>query len=168
MRGNAHCPHASESLRIESAPRHRPDGRNTEVAQADWREPRYQAFAMLAAGVHRRADRVRPGRVTSMCWSNWPQYIAPWINDIAQIGQDYHVFIGITKIITGIAVALEPRYGAYVVAGIVRAGHRHRPASPIGYYDVAPLRDLGLMLAALALARFASIYMTPPARIRRR
>ena len=62
-------------------------------------------------------------------------------------------------------VALKPRYGAYVVAAwlgriIVNL------LTYSGYYDIA-LRDFGLMLGALTLARLASVY-DPPLRLGRR
>ena len=62
-------------------------------------------------------------------------------------------------------VALKPRYGAYVVAGWL-AGIVINLLTASGFYDVA-LRDFGLMLAALTLARLASVY-DPPLRLRRR
>jgi hypothetical protein len=54
----------------------------------------------------------------------------------------------------GIAVAIKPRYGAYLVAAWL-AGIVINLLSYSGYYDIA-LRDFGLMLAALTLARLAS------------
>jgi hypothetical protein len=67
--------------------------------------------------------------------------------------------VGVVEILAGIAVALKPRYGAYVVAawlgGIIVNLLTHS-----GYYDVA-LRDFGLMLAALTLARLA-VEFDPP------
>ena len=53
-------------------------------------------------------------------------------------------------------VALKPRYGAYVVAAWL-AGIVINLLTASGYYDIA-LRDFGLMLAALTLARLASVY----------
>lgn len=58
------------------------------------------------------------------------------------------------EIIAGVAVALKPRYGAYVVAAWL-GGIIINLLTYSGYYDVA-LRDFGLMLGALTLARLAS------------
>ena len=66
-------------------------------------------------------------------------YLAPWINDIAPgTGQQFMYFVGVTEILAGVIVALKPRYGAYVVAGLAGRHHRqpahllrllrHRPA----------------------------------------
>jgi hypothetical protein len=132
--------------------------------RADWRDPRYQAFALM-----RLAFTVAPIAFGLDKFFNvmvdWPIYLAPWINDIAPgSGQDFMYFVGATEILAGVIVALKPRYGAYVVAawlgGIVINLLTHS-----GYYDIA-LRDFGLMLAALTLARLASVY-DPPLRLGR-
>ena len=97
---------------------------------------------------------------------DWPTYLAPWINDIAPgPRQQFMYFVGVTEIVAGIAVALKPRYGAYVVAAWL-AGIVINLLTYSGYYDIA-LRDFGLMLGALTLARLASVY-DPPLRIGRR
>jgi hypothetical protein len=66
---------------------------------------------------------------------------------------------GLPEILAGIIVALKPRYGAYVVAGWL-GGIIINLLTYSGYYDVA-LRDFGLMLGALTLARLASVYDAP-------
>ena len=88
---------------------------------------------------------------------DWPVYLAPWINDIAPgSGQDFMYLVGIIEIVAGIAVALKPRYGAYVVAAWL-AGIVVNLLTYSGYYDIA-LRDFGLMLGALTLTRLAWAY----------
>jgi uncharacterized membrane protein HdeD (DUF308 family) len=97
---------------------------------------------------------------------DWPIYLAPWINDIAPgSGQEFMYFVGATEILAGVIVALKPRYGAYVVAAWL-GGIVINLVTLSGYYDIA-LRDFGLMLAALTLARLASVY-DPPLRLGRR
>jgi hypothetical protein len=71
----------------------------------------------------------------------------------------------VIEIVAGVAVAIKPRYAAYVVAGWL-AGIIVNLLSYSGYYDVA-LRDFGLMLGALTLARLASQY-DPPGLLHRR
>jgi hypothetical protein len=67
--------------------------------------------------------------------------------------------VGVIEILAGIAVAIKPRYAAYVVAawlgGIIVNLLTHS-----GYYDIA-LRDFGLLVGALTLARLASKYDPP-------
>jgi uncharacterized membrane protein YphA (DoxX/SURF4 family) len=137
-------------------------GRSTSGADADVhrrRDARYQAFALL-----RLTFTVAPIAFGLDKFFNvmvdWPNYLAPWINDIAPgSGQDFMYLVGIIEILAGVAVALKPRYGAYIVAAWL-AGIIVNLLTYSGFYDVA-LRDFGLMLAALTLARLASIYDPP-------
>ena len=134
-------------------------------ARADWHDARYQAFALL-----RLAFTVAPIAFGLDKFFNvmvdWPVYLAPWINDIAPgTGQQFMYFVGVTEIAAGVMVALKPRYGAYVVAGWL-GGIILNLLTYSGYYDIA-LRDFGLMLGALTLARLASVY-DPPFRSARR
>jgi uncharacterized membrane protein YphA (DoxX/SURF4 family) len=87
---------------------------------------------------------------------HWPDYLAPWINDIVPgSGQDFMYFVGGVEIAAGLLVAVAPRIGAFVVAGwlfgiIINLLTKDAPE----YYDIA-LRDFGLMLGALTLGRLA-------------
>jgi hypothetical protein len=67
--------------------------------------------------------------------------------------------------VAGVIVGVRPRYGAYLVAAWL-AGIIVNLLTYSGYYDIA-LRDFGLMLGALTLARLASIYDAPGIRARR-
>ena len=132
---------------------------------ADRSDARYQAFALL-----RIAFTVAPIAFGLDKFFNvmvdWPLYLAPWINDIAPgSGQDFMYLVGAIEILAGVGVALKPRYGAYVVAAWL-AGIVINLLTASGFYDIA-LRDFGLMLAALTLARLASVY-DPPLRLGRR
>jgi hypothetical protein len=93
---------------------------------------------------------------------NWEKYLAPWIHHLSPLSatNTMHVVGGI-EILAGIVVALRPRYGAYLVAAWL-GGIVINLLSYSGYYDVA-LRDFGLMLGALTLARLASRYDHAPA-----
>jgi hypothetical protein len=64
--------------------------------------------------------------------------------------------IGVIEIVAGLAVALRPRYGALLVAAWL-GGIILNLLTYSGYYDIA-LRDFGLMLGALTLARLATVY----------
>lgn len=136
-----------------------PNGGRVESAHADWRDPRYQAFALM-----RLAFTVAPIAFGLDKFFNvlvhWPNYLAPWINDVAPgTGQQFMYFVGVTEILAGVIVALKPRYGAYVVAAWL-AGIIINLLTYSGFYDIA-LRDFGLMLAALTLARLAAVYDAP-------
>jgi hypothetical protein len=96
----------------------------------------------------------------------WPKYLAPWVNHIAPgSAQQFMYFVGAVEIAAGLAVLLKPRYGAYLVAAWL-AGIVTNLFSYSGWYDIA-VRDFGLMLAALTLARLASVY-DPPLSLRSR
>jgi len=96
---------------------------------------------------------------------DWPQYLAPWINDLAPgSGQDFMYVVGVVEIVAGIVVGLKPRYGSLLVAGWL-GGIIFTLLTYSGYYDVA-LRDFGLLLGALALARLAFHYDAPLSRRR--
>jgi hypothetical protein len=66
------------------------------------------------------------------------------------------MIIGMIEIIAGIFVAFKPRYFAYVVMAWLWAIILNLLLIP-GYFDVA-LRDFGLSLGALALARLSVVY----------
>jgi len=92
----------------------------------------------------------------------WEIYLAPWVNRLMPgSGQDFMYAVGIVEVLAGIAVALRPRYGAYLVAAWL-GGIIVNLLTYSGYYDIA-LRDFGLMLGALTLARLASRFDTQPA-----
>ena len=132
------------------------NGADAPIARADWRDARYQAFALM-----RLAFTVAPIAFGLDTFFNvmvdWPIYLAPWINDIAPgSGQDFMYLVGAIEIVAGVLVAIKPRYGAYIVAGWL-AGIILNLLTLSGYYDVA-LRDFGLMLGALTLFRLALAY----------
>jgi hypothetical protein len=69
------------------------------------------------------------------------------------------LMVGVIEIVAGVLVAVRPAIGAYVVA-LWLAGIIVNLLSVGGYADVA-LRDFGLLVGALALARLA---VSPAAR----
>jgi uncharacterized membrane protein YphA (DoxX/SURF4 family) len=120
---------------------------------SDLRDPTFQAFALL-----RTVFTVAPILFGLDKFFNiltdWTQYLAPWINDIVPGSATTAMeIVGVVEIAAGILVALAPRIGAYVVA-LWLLGIIVNLLSLPGYYDVA-LRDFGLFVAALALARLA-------------
>ncbi|HWN72345.1 MAG TPA: hypothetical protein VNN15_00895 [Solirubrobacterales bacterium] len=127
-------------------------------------DPAYQAFTLL-----RIAFTVAPILFGLDKFFNvmvdWEQYLAPWINDIVpgSASTAMHL-VGVIEIVAGTFVFVKPRYGAYVVAAWL-AGIIINLLTYSGYYDIA-LRDFGLMLGALTLARLASVYDPPGAEIR--
>jgi len=91
---------------------------------------------------------------------DWPTYLAPWINDLVPgSAQNLMYVVGVVEILAGVLVAVKPRYGAPLVAAWL-AGIIFNLLTASGWYDVA-LRDFGLMLGALTLARLAWAYDPP-------
>lgn len=91
---------------------------------------------------------------------DWPKYLAPWLVDVAPFSPStmMHV-VGVIEIVAGLAVAVKPRYGAWLVAAWLAAIVVTLVTSP-GWFDVA-LRDVGLLLAAVTLGRLASVFDPP-------
>lgn len=88
---------------------------------------------------------------------NWDQYLAPIANRIlGGHGHEFMLAVGVIEIVAGLGVAFKPRIFAYVVAVWLLCIICNLLAIP-GYFDVA-LRDLGLILGALALGRLSQRY----------
>ncbi len=85
---------------------------------------------------------------------DWNQYLAPWINDLVPGTASQAMYaVGVVEIIAGLVVAWRPRWGGWLVAAWL-FGIIVDLLTLSGYYDVA-LRDFGLLIAAVALARLA-------------
>ena len=85
---------------------------------------------------------------------DWERYLAPEFNDlIPGDASDAMHIVGVVEILAGLAVAALPRYGSLLVAGWL-GGIIVNLLIVGGYGDIA-LRDFGLMLGALTLARLA-------------
>jgi uncharacterized membrane protein YphA (DoxX/SURF4 family) len=85
---------------------------------------------------------------------HWSMYLASWINDIVPGSADQCMYlVGVIEIAAGVLVAVAPRVGAWVVAAWL-AGIIIDLLTLSGYYDIA-LRDFGLLVSAVALARLA-------------
>ena len=135
------------------------DGGNVAVALGDRRDPRYQAFALMRLGFTVAPIAFGLDKFFNVM-VDWPRYLAPWIDGIAPgTAQQFMYLVGAIEIVAGVIVALKPRYGAYVVAAWLGGIIVNLLTYP-GFYDIA-LRDFGLMLGALALARLASVYDAP-------
>jgi uncharacterized membrane protein YphA (DoxX/SURF4 family) len=91
---------------------------------------------------------------------NWEQYLAPWVDRLLPgTATDVMYLVGVVEIVAGLIVLIKPRYGAYLVAAWL-AGIIINLLVLGDYYDVA-LRDFGLLLGAIALARLATAYDRP-------
>src|SRR5437762_1587716 len=86
--------------------------------------------------------------------TNWEMYLAPIVTQVTGLtGHTFMLAVGVIEIVAGLLVAVAPRIGAYVVALWLWGIIANLLLVP-GFYDIA-LRDFGLSLGALALARLS-------------
>lgn len=88
---------------------------------------------------------------------DWDMYLAPWIARLSPIGVHPLMMVaGGLEIIAGLIVAFVPKVGGWIVCIWLWLIVVNLLTFP-GFYDIA-LRDFGLSLAALALARLSLDY----------
>lgn len=86
--------------------------------------------------------------------TDWEKYLAPWVDHLVPgTAHQAMLAVGVVEVVAGILVAVRPDLGGYVVAAWL-AGIILNLVTMGAYLDVA-LRDFGLLVAALALARLA-------------
>lgn len=87
--------------------------------------------------------------------TDWDSYLAPWVNDLVPgTAHQAMLAVGVVEILAGVLVAVRPAIGGYVVAAWL-LGIIINLVTMGEYYDIA-LRDFGLLVGALALARLAT------------
>ena len=85
---------------------------------------------------------------------DWDKYLPSMVNNLTGgRGHQLMLVVGVVEIVAGIGVAVKPRIFAYVVAAWLALIIANLLMIP-GYFDVA-LRDVGLLLGALALGRLS-------------
>jgi hypothetical protein len=123
--------------------------------------PAYQAFALLRVGF--TVAPILFGLDKFLDWLvDWRIYLAPEINDL--IPGNAHqamLIVGVVEIVAGVVVALRPKFGGYLVAAWL-GGIIINLLLLGDFYDIA-LRDFGLLIGALALARLATAFDRPRA-----
>ena len=128
---------------------------NTSSAATDSTvaSPAYQAFRILQVGFIAAPILAGLDKFFHLL-VNWDQYLPSVVTRVSPIeGHNLMLIVGVIEIVAGIGVALKPRIFAYVVAAWLALIIANLLLIP-GYFDVA-LRDFGLFLAALALARLS-------------
>jgi hypothetical protein len=119
-------------------------------------DPAYQAFLLL-----RTVFSVAPILFGLDKFANilvhWPSYLAPWIDAVVPgTAQQAMYAVGVIEVVAGVAVAVAPRFGGWLVAAWL-AGIIVNLLTFPGFFDIA-LRDFGLFVGAVALARLATRY----------
>ena len=115
--------------------------------------PAYQAYQLLYVGFIVAPLVAGFDKFTNIL-TDWSQYLAPVVTDLLPFSAGtFMLVVGIVEIGAAALVAMRPQIGAYVVAAWLAGIVINLLLIP-GYFDVA-LRDFGLMLGALALARLS-------------
>ena len=121
-----------------------------------FQDPAYQAFWLLRLGfivapIVFGLDKFFHVLV------DWDRYLAPEFADLFNAEAHTLMYaVGAIEIVAGLVVAIRPRFGGYLVAAWL-AGIIFNLLLMADYYDIA-LRDFGLLLGALTLARLATAY----------
>ncbi|HEY6591703.1 MAG TPA: hypothetical protein VI751_11840 [Actinomycetota bacterium] len=119
-------------------------------------DPAYQAYLILRTGFVVAPILFGLDKFTNLL-TDWTAYLAPAVDRlIPGTATTAMVAVGVIEIVAGLVVAVRPKFGGYLVAAwlagiivnLLLLGDR---------YDVA-LRDFGLLLGALALARLATAF----------
>lgn len=116
--------------------------------------PAYQAYKILHLGFTAAPILFGLDKFLHLM-VDWTQYLAPFVDNIIP-GAVFMPIVGVVEIIAGLLVYFKPRIGAYVVAAWLLGIIVNLLLVP-GFFDVA-LRDFGLLLGALALARLSESF----------
>ena len=93
---------------------------------------------------------------------DWNQYLAPAVANVISANV-FMPIVGVVEVVAAIVVLVKPRFGGYLVAAWLVGIIVNLLIHP-GSYDATgwgldlALRDLGLALGALALARLATAF----------
>jgi hypothetical protein len=120
------------------------------------RDPAFQGFALLwsvftVAPILFGLDKFAHVLV------DWDRYLAPeFVDALPGTAHELMYVVGGIEILAGLVVAFRPRFGGYLVAAWL-GGIIVNLLLQADYYDIA-LRDFGLLVGALALARLATAF----------
>jgi hypothetical protein len=115
--------------------------------------PAYQAYQLLYLGFIVAPLVAGLDKFTHLL-TDWDMYLAPVVAGLLPFSaHTFMLIVGVVEIGAAALVALRPHIGAYVVAAWLAGIVVNLLLIP-GYLDIA-LRDFGLMLGALALARLS-------------
>ena len=127
---------------------------NTDTLSAA--RPAYQAYQILRTGFTVAPIVAGLDKFFHLL-VNWDQYLPAFVNNLTGgHGHELMLAVGVIEIVAGLGVAFKPRFFAYVVSAWLLLIVANLLMIP-GFFDVA-LRDFGLSLGALALARLSQEY----------
>ena len=133
--------------------------RNKTQTSADASSSVYQAYQILHVGFVVAPIVAGVDKFFNLL-VNWEQYVPSFVNRMVG-GHSHELMLvaGVIEIIAGLGVLFKPKFFAYVVSAWLLMIVVNLLMIP-GYYDIA-LRDFGLALAALALARLSQKFDQP-------
>jgi hypothetical protein len=133
---------------------------DTPARRAD--SPAFQAFTLLRIGFTVAPILFGLDKFAHVL-VDWDRYLAPELVDLLPGSAHQLMYVvGVIEIVAGLVVAVRPRFGGYLVAAWL-AGIIGNLLLQGDYYDIA-LRDFGLLLGALSLARLATAFDRPAVR----
>src|ERR671919_537877 len=117
-------------------------------------DPAFQAFTVLRVGFTVAPILFGLDKFFDVL-VDWRIYLAPEIDDLIP-GNAHQAMlaVGVIEIVAGLVVAFWPKFGGYLVAAWL-GGIIVNLLLQGDFYDIA-LRDFGLLLGALTLARLAT------------
>jgi hypothetical protein len=133
---------------------------SSSTVRQELSDPVFQGFTLLRIGF--TVAPILFGLDKFLDWLvDWRIYLAPQLNDILP-GNAHQAMlaIGAIEIVAGLVVALRPKFGGYLVAAWL-GGIIVNLLVQADFYDIA-LRDFGLLLGALTLARLATAFDHSP------
>ena len=126
---------------------------NDQSHAASTSSPAYQAYWILHFGLTVAPILAGLDKFLHLL-VNWDQYLPGVVANASPVPPHTLMLgVGVIEIVAGIGVWLKPRIFAYIVAAWLVVIIINLLLIP-GYFDIA-LRDFGLFLAALALARLS-------------
>jgi hypothetical protein len=143
----------------------RAETRDVDRRALDWAGPSRQAYQLLRLAFVVAPTLAGLDKFFEVL-TDWDRYLAP---PFAQLlgGHTFMLIVGAVEIFAGLLVAVRPRIGGWLVAawlaGIIFNLVVLNLTVGGGSWDIA-LRDLGLMIGAVALARLAAVHERAPSR----
>ena len=124
-------------------------------------DPTYQGFWLLRIGFTVAPILFGLDKFFGVL-TDWDRYLAPSIDTLVPgTAHQAMLAVGVIEIVAGLVVAFWPKFGGYLVAAWL-GGIIVNLLLQGDFYDIA-LRDFGLLLGALTLARLATAF---PAKVR--
>lgn len=143
-------------MSVATAPRAQARSGQKRNPSTELRNPAYQAFLILRVGFVAAPLLFGVDKFFDIL-VRWELYLAPVVDDVLP-GNAHQAMlaVGVIEIVAALTVAVRPRFGGYLVAAWLAGIIVNLLLIP-DHFDIA-LRDFGLLLGALTLARLAAAF----------